>query len=87
MHRQPSLKHLNQIVEQWNAAYPVGTPVTVRKDNGEIVSTVTTSAAQVLSGHTAVIWVEGISGAYLLARVSPIRPTVPPGTEAQPDAV
>jgi hypothetical protein len=31
----------------------------------------TFSEAQMLSGHIAVIWVEGISGAYLLNRVKP----------------
>ncbi|EKE70870.1 hypothetical protein [Oceanibaculum indicum] len=53
----------------WNRHYPVGTPVTATKDKGEKVETVTRSAAEVMGGHTAVIWLEGISGAYLLSRV------------------
>ncbi|WP_374650281.1 hypothetical protein [Rhizorhabdus sp.] len=32
----------------------------------------TRSKAEVLSGHSAVIWLDGISGCYLLDRVTPI---------------
>lgn len=59
-------------VDRWNRAHPVGTRVTVRKDSGEVVETVTRTEASVLSGHTAVIWLEGISGCYLLDRVTAI---------------
>lgn len=55
----------------FNLACPVGSPVSVRLDSGEVRDTVTRSNAQVLSGHSAVIWLEGISGYYLLDRVSP----------------
>lgn len=58
--------------EAFNAKYPVGHPVTVRRDNGEGLATVTRSKAEVLSGHSAVIWLEGISGCYLLDRVTPV---------------
>ncbi len=57
--------------DTWNAKWPVGTPVYVRKDGGDIQETFTRSAATVLSGHSAVIWLEGISGCYLLDRVTP----------------
>jgi hypothetical protein len=43
-------------------------------DGGEVRETVTTSEAQVLSGHSAVIWLAGISGYYLLDRVTPLAP-------------
>jgi len=56
----------------WNAKWPVDTRVTVRLDSGEMRETVTRTAAEVLSGHSAVIWLEGISGCYLLDRVSPV---------------
>jgi hypothetical protein len=55
--------------DAWNAKHAVGAKVSVRLDNGEVRETVTTSAAEVLSGHSAVIWLEGVSGCYLLDRV------------------
>lgn len=58
-------------VDAWNAAHPVGTPVSVRKDGGEIVEGETGSEAWVLGGHSAVVMVTGISGCYLLDRVTP----------------
>jgi hypothetical protein len=58
----------------WNAKHPVGTKVTVRLDSGETRETVTRSAAEVLSGHSAVIWLDGITGCYLLDRVTPLSP-------------
>lgn len=67
--RKPNLRLLALEVENWNLKNPVGTPVTVQFDNGAIRETVTTSKAQVLSGHSAVIWLEGVAGAYLLDRV------------------
>ena len=69
--KPPTLEQLNQQCENWNSVNAVGAAVTVEMDNGEIRHTKTRSEAQVLSGHTAVIWLEGISGAYLLSRVRP----------------
>jgi len=56
-------------VDAFNKRNPVGTPVTVVKDLGEQFETKVKYPAQILSGHTAVVWVEGISGCYLLDRV------------------
>lgn len=56
-------------VDSWNAKHPPGTPVIVHKDFGDVVETITRSVAEVLGGHTAVIWLEGISGCYDLDRV------------------
>lgn len=69
MAKRKSLAQLTQQVNEWNAMYPVGTPVKVLRDSGEWVYTKTRSEAQVLSGHTAVIWLDGITGCYLLDRV------------------
>jgi hypothetical protein len=55
--------------DAWNAVNPVGREVTLTRDNGEQLQTKTRSTAQVLSGHTAVIWVDGVAGCYLLDRV------------------
>lgn len=59
------------LVENWNLKHPVGTRVVVRKDDGTKMTTVTRSQAELLSGHTPVIWVTGISGCYALERVRP----------------
>lgn len=64
---------LQQQVDEWNELYPPGTEVVLTDDEGQQQLTSTRSAAEVLSGHTAVIWVEGISGCYLLDRIQPRR--------------
>ncbi len=61
-------------IDKWNSKYPIGTAVTVTKDNGEVVTTKTRSVAWLLSSHTAVISVEGIAGGYLLERVKAVAP-------------
>lgn len=71
--RPPDPAQLRHQCEMFNSRYPVGTTVAVRTDDGEALITTTRSKADVLSGHSAVIWVEGITGCYLLDRVSPIK--------------
>lgn len=71
MRKPPSAKKLTEAVARWNGAHEVGAKVFVRLDSGEQRETVTRSPAEVLSGHSAVIWLEGISGCYLLDRVRP----------------
>lgn len=68
--RSPNAKALQRQCDIFNARVPVGSSVDVVKDRGEVIQTVTRSHAIVLSGHTAVIWLEGISGCYLLDRVT-----------------
>lgn len=63
------MKQLQEQCDAWNRNNDVGTNVNVKMDSGEIRKTKTRSAAQVLSGHSAVIWLEGITGCYLLDRV------------------
>jgi hypothetical protein len=66
-----------ELVGRWNATHAVGCAVTVELDSGKIVATRTRSQAQMLGaepsrndpGHTAVIWLEGITGCYCLNRV------------------
>lgn len=57
--------------EKWNEQNPVGVPVKVQKDNGTVHNGVVKYPAQMLSGHTAVVWVTGITGCYALERVTP----------------
>ena len=69
-----SAAQLQAACDKFNASHQVGAAVSVKLDGGEIRNTVTTSEAQVLSGHTAVIWLDGVRGCYLLDRVSPQPP-------------
>ncbi len=70
--RQPTQKELAAKVEAFNRRYQVGQQVMLRKDDQTTVNTKTRTAAKVLGGHSAVIWVEGISGCYALDRVTPV---------------
>lgn len=65
---------LQRQCDEFNRRYPIGQRVALRKDglDGAAVETTTRSEAQVLSGHSAVIWLDGVSGCYLLDRVTPI---------------
>jgi hypothetical protein len=58
-------------VDEWNRNHPVGTKVIVKMDDGTERHTHTTARAQLLGGHTGVVWLDGISGCYLLMRVRP----------------
>lgn len=69
-------KAQQRAVDDWNERYPVGQAVAVRFDRGETRMTKTRAAAEMLSGHSAVIWLEGISGCYLLSRVTPVTEEV-----------
>ncbi|GAF84150.1 unnamed protein product [marine sediment metagenome] len=66
---QESIKVMQAKVEAFNKRNPVGTKVIVVKDLGEQVETKVRYPAEVLSGHTPVVWLDGISGCYLLNRV------------------
>lgn len=75
---------LQEEVDLFNANHPIGQSVSVKLDNGERRVTTTRSQASVLSGHTAVIWLDGISGCYALDRVTPLpmaEPAPRPRTE------
>lgn len=66
-----SLVVMESKVAVFNNWYPVGSLVTVIKDLGERLETKVRFPALVLGEHTAVVWVEGIAGAYALSRVIP----------------
>lgn len=75
---RPTEKDLQQQVDAFNRAHPeIGTAVSVVRDNGTATLTTTRSAAFVMNGHSAVIMLEGISGCYLLSRVSAIGAVLP----------
>ncbi len=76
--RKPNLKKLQAECDAFNALCPAGGKVHVKLDNvDEPFETVTRSDAQILSGHSAVVWMENVRGCYLLDRVTPI--TTEPG--------
>ena len=62
-------KQQEKLVADWNRANAVGANVIVTKDDGTEFPTITKTQAQLMGGHSAVIWLEGISGAYSLDRV------------------
>lgn len=68
----------------WNQKHAVGQVVDVRMDSGEVRRTKTRSRAELLSGHTAVIWLEGISGCYCLDRVTAVEQDIVAKAEEQP---
>lgn len=67
--RSVSADGLLRRCDEWNSRHPVGTDVFLTLDNGDEKRTKTRSEAWVLSGHTAVIQVEGVAGCYALERV------------------
>ena len=64
-----SVEVMQSKIEEFNSKHPVGSHVTVIKDRGEKLKTTIRYPAEILSGHTAVIWLNDISGAYMLNRV------------------
>jgi len=76
-YRRPKPKTPAQLQKQcddWNARYPVGTEVEYYPVMGDTQYSVhrTRMPAQVLSGHTAVIWIEEKAGCVSLDHVSVI---------------
>ncbi len=71
--KRPTSAALQRQCDLFNALYPVGQLVSVRRDLGDDIRTITRSRAAVLPGHSAVIWLDGISGCYLLDRVTPVE--------------
>ena len=67
---RPSPKKLAEECARWNARNPIGTRVTRYKlmyPKAEPDGIYTTrTAAEVLSGHTAVVWLDGFSGCVAL---------------------
>lgn len=61
--RRPSRSKLDSIVRTFNRLYPVGTPVILRRDRGEVTTRVK-HPAQLLEAHTAVAWFDGLAGCH-----------------------
>ena len=63
-------KKLQEQCDAWNKEYPVGTEVILTDDLGEKHLTKTRSKAQLLGGHTPVVWTV-LKPCYLLTRIEP----------------
>lgn len=83
---QKSRKKLQAEVDEFNLNFSVGTEVQywtgIREGEGK--KGVTRSAAELLQGHTPVVWIEGCSGCVALSHVLPcVAPEAP--EELTPD--
>jgi hypothetical protein len=72
--RAESAAELARQCDEWNSAYPVGTLVEYHPiiDEPEHRLRKTRTAAQVLSGHTAVVWLEDERGCVCLEACVPV---------------
>lgn len=61
--KKASTAKVQKIVDAFNAEFPVGTKLMLRKDSVE-VETEVKAPAEVLQGHSAVGWFVGVSGCY-----------------------
>ena len=61
----------DSVCDHWNKDNPVGTRVNVTDDFGDVTETITRSEAWNLCG-SPVVMLKGISGGYLLERVTPV---------------
>lgn len=64
----------NEAVERWNNHHLVGTPVRYWPGarEGAGIESITRTPAQMLGGHSAVVWVEGYSSCIFLTHVEAI---------------
>ena len=63
-------KKAQKEVDKFNKKCEVGQTVKVTMDDGSVIETVTTAEASVMCG-SAVAWLKGIRGCYMLKRVKP----------------
>lgn len=70
-YKKPNVEKMQLTCDMFNNFCPVGGRVSVMLDgkDGPVITT-TTSKAQILSGHSEVVWLAGVSGCYLLDRVT-----------------
>lgn len=75
--RKTNIKKMQEQCDAFNAICPVGGKVFVKLDGvDDPFETITRSEAQILSGHTPVVWMENVTGCYLLDRVTPVSAEV-----------
>lgn len=76
--KSATLKQLQDQCDAWNAKHPEGTQVSYESviGEGETHRGATRSEAQVLSQHSAVVWLKGKSGCVLLDHCTVIEQEV-----------
>ena len=60
----------------WNAAFPIGTLVdywTFTREGNPSGRAKTRSKSELLGGHTAVVWIEGVASCVALTHVKPVE--------------
>jgi hypothetical protein len=72
LHKRTTPEKEQRAVENFNRVNSVGALVRYQRDDGTLLETRTQSLASMLSEHTAVIWLNGVSGCVSLHRVRPI---------------
>lgn len=72
--KRPSAAQLQKQCDTWNAANPEGTTVSYEeiRGQGETFRGKSICEAQVLSGHSAVIWLEGKRGCVMLSHCTAV---------------
>lgn len=70
--KRPNAAKLQKQCDEFNETYPVGSPVTLRKDT-DTIQTKVRGEAFILSGHSAMAFFERVSGCYEIDRVTPAR--------------
>lgn len=76
MRKRPTEQQLQAQVDAWNAKYKIGTEVDYSSIIGgpPTLRSKTRSEAQVLSGHSAVVWLEDKSGCVGIEHCKPLLP-------------
>jgi len=77
--KQPSPEHLAWLCDAWNKLYPVGTLMEYHPVIGEAAFRLrcTRTAAFVLSGHTAAVFLEDEPGCVSLDACKPVKAGTP----------
>lgn len=67
--------HWDKFCADWNAKYPVGTEVVLKRDSDQEMRTKTRSAAYTSDSGYPVVFLEGVTGYYIMDRVTPVTPS------------
>lgn len=68
--KRMSARQRQDAIDTWNDHVPPGTEVAYRDDLGKIKRMKTRARAEMLGGHTPVVWLDGMAGCVALARCS-----------------
>ncbi len=65
--------HWDKFCAEWNEKYPVGTEVILKRDSGESMKTKTRSTAYTSDAGYPMIFLDGVTGYYIMDRVTPVN--------------